>query len=105
MGLGREFAVAFSFILGIPAVLGANILEFKDVLEGTAQTAPLPVLLVGMAVSLVVGLLAIWMVRVLVNNDRFRYFGYYTLVLGIATLGIGIFEQARGVTIFQMIHG
>lgn len=105
MGLGREFAVAFSFILGIPAVLGANILEFKDVLEGTAQTAPLPVLLVGMAVSLVVGLLAIWMVRVLVNNDRFRYFGYYTLVLGIATLGIGIFEQAGGVTIFQMIHG
>ena len=104
-GFDRTFAVRFSFLMSMPAVLGANILEFKDVLEGTAQTAPLPVLLVGMAVSLVVGLLAIWMVRVLVNNDRFRYFGYYTLVLGIATLGIGIFEQARGVTIFQMIHG
>ncbi len=105
MGLNREFAVAFSFILGIPAVLGANILEFKDVLEGTAQTAPVSVLIVGMVVSLVVGLLAIWMVKVLVNNDRFRYFGYYTLVLGVVVLGLGIFEQVKGMTIFQMIHG
>lgn len=102
MGLNREFAVAFSFILGIPAVLGANILELKDVLEGSAPTFPLPVLLTGMIVSAVVGLLAIWMVKALVNNDRFKYFGYYTAVLGVVVLAIGVYEQASGVTLYQM---
>lgn len=102
-GLSREYAVAFSFILGIPAVLGANLLEIKDVLEGTAPTFPLPVLLTGMAVSAIVGLLAIWMVKVLVNRDRFKYFGYYTALLGIVTLGIGIFEQVSGPTLYAVI--
>ena len=96
MGLSREHAVAFSFILGIPAVLGANLLEVLDILEGTAPTFPLPVLLIGLIVSAVVGLLAIWMVRVLVNNDRFRYFGYYTAVLGVIVLAIGIYERFSG---------
>lgn len=103
MGLSREYAVSFSFILGIPAVLGANLLEFKDILEGTAPVLPLPILLIGMIISAVVGLLAIWMVKVLVNNDRFRYFGYYTAVLGIATLAIGIFEAISGITLFDLI--
>ena len=102
MGLSREHAVAFSFILGIPAVLGANLLEVLDVIEGTSPTFPLPVLLTGMIVSAVVGLLAIWMVKVLVNNDRFRYFGYYTAVLGVIVLAIGIYEYFSS-TVFHTV--
>ena len=54
-GLNREFAVAFSFILGIPAVLGANIFEVKDALAQGTQMELLP-MLAGMVVAAVVGL-------------------------------------------------
>lgn len=91
-GLDREFAVAFSFIMGIPPVLGANILEFrKAVNEGTA--IPVSYVLIGMAVAMVFGLLAIRMVRWLVNSERFRLFAWYTLILGIIVIAVGVFER------------
>ena len=102
MGLSREYAVAFSFILGIPAVLGANLLELKDVIEGSAPLFSLPVLLTGMIVSAVVGLLAIWMVKVLINSDRFRYFGYYTAVLGVVVIAVALYERISGTTLYQI---
>ncbi len=96
MGLSREYAVAFSFILGVPAVLGANLLEVKDLLSGAAPGVDPLLLLVGMGVSLMVGLLAIWMVKWLVKSDKFKWFGWYTLVLGLCTIGIGVTELLRG---------
>ncbi|MDD2955202.1 MAG: undecaprenyl-diphosphate phosphatase [Oscillospiraceae bacterium] len=95
MGLSREYAVAFSFILGIPAVLAANLLEFKDALAAGSEVS-LPVLLVGMAVSGIVGFFAIKMVKWLVKTDHFEIFAWYTLILGILTVGVGIYELAVG---------
>jgi undecaprenyl-diphosphatase len=50
------------------------------------------VYLVGFAVAAVTGILAIRMVELLVKSNRFRYFAIYTLLLGIAVVGYGIFE-------------
>jgi undecaprenyl-diphosphatase len=91
-GLGREFAVAFSFILGIPAVLGANIFEVKDALETGTQMDLLP-MLVGMAVAAVVGFLAIKLVRWLARSGNFKVFTWYTAILGVATVTVGIIEK------------
>ena len=63
---------------------------------------PLPVLLTGMIVSAVVGLLAIWMVKVLINSDRFRYFGYYTAVLGVVVIAVALYERISGTTLYQI---
>lgn len=89
-GFSKEFAVKFSFILGIPAILGGCLVEIKDAFEGTVSVELLP-MIVGFVVSAVVGYLSIKMINWLVKSDKFRVFAYYTLVLGIATLGIGIF--------------
>lgn len=94
-GLDRKFAVRFSFIMGIPTILGANLLQLKDIgSEGLGFSWP--VLAAGLAASLVFGLLAIKMVNWLVTSDKFRYFAWYTLVLGILTTGAGIFELLSG---------
>ncbi len=102
-GLDREFAVAFSFLMGIPPVLGANLMELRD--AGVAQEAAVPtnMILLGTAVALVVGLLAIFMVKWLVKTERFRIFAWYTMVLGVLTIGIGIFERLTGHMIQELV--
>jgi len=94
-GLDREFAIAFSFIMGVPTVIGANILKIGDIARD-GMSIPIPALIVGLVASLVFGLLAIRMVKWLAASDKFKYFAWYTLVLGVAVLIIGIIEIAAG---------
>ena len=98
-GLARETAVAFSFILGIPAILGSAVLEAKDVIGAGIEIDAVP-MLIGAAVSAVVGLLAIKLVQVIIKNDKFKIFGVYTLLLGLACIGIGIYENVTGTHLF-----
>ena len=98
-GLTRETAAAFSFILGIPAILGSAMLEGIDVIKAGEPIDMLP-LAIGAVVAAVVGLLAIKLVQIIIKNDKFKIFGIYTLLLGIACIGIGIFENVTGTHIF-----
>lgn len=93
MGLDRGFAVTYSFILGLPAILAAGLLDLKDVVEMGELGIPLGPALVGMAVAAVSGLLSIRLVRFLVTSDRFGIFAWYTLILGLLVLGVGIYEH------------
>ncbi len=95
LGLDRKYALDFSFIMGIPAVLGALLLDAKEILGGGLAIEP-GVVAAGLATSLVFGLLAIGMVRWLVSSRKLRWFGFYTLVLGVVTLGIGICDVLFG---------
>jgi len=94
-GLTRDTAAAFSFILGIPAILGSAVLEFRDVMKEGIQ-ANVPLLLLGAVVSAVVGILAIKLVSLVIKKDKFKIFGIYTLIIGIACIGIGIYETVTG---------
>lgn len=96
MGLDRSFAVTYSFILGLPAILAAGLLDLKDVVEAGELGIPLGPALVGMAVAAVSGLLSIQLVKLLVCSDKFRIFAWYTLILGVLVLGIGISEHFTG---------
>lgn len=93
MGLDRSFAVSYSFILGMPAILAAGLLDLKDVVEAGELGIPIGPALVGMAVALVSGLLSIKLVKYIVTSDKFKIFAWYTLVLGVLVLGIGIVEH------------
>ena len=103
-GLEREFAVSFSFIMGVPTVLGANILEIGPALK-TGLDIPAHALIAGLVASLVFGLLAIWMVRWLVVGDKFIWFARYTFVLGVITLIIGLIDKFAGYPVQQWIIG
>lgn len=106
MGLTREYAVAFSFIMGVPTVLGANVLELFDaVKDGAGSAISVPVIIAGVLAALVFGLLAIKMVRWLVTSDKFAYFAWYTLILGVVTIITGVIEQFNGHAIQQWVVG
>ena len=85
-GFDRTFAVRFSFLMSLPAVLGANILSLKDALEAGVDLEMLPIYLVGMVVSGVVGYLAIRLVNLLADKGKFGTFAYYCWVVGLGSL-------------------
>lgn len=89
-GFDRGFAVRFSFLLSIPAVLGATVLELKDAVSAGFEVSLLPAYLVGVAVSAVVGYFAIRLVKTLANKGKFGMFSYYCWAVGLGSLIAGI---------------
>lgn len=86
-GFSKDFAVKFSFILGIPAILGGCLVEIKEAMETSVSVEILP-MVIGFVVAAIVGYLSIKMIDWLVKTDKYKVFAYYTLVVGIITLGI-----------------
>ena len=86
-GLSRQDAAAFSFLLAIPAIGGASLLEIIDVLQGeTALHTEVWKLTIGAAVSCVVGLGAIsWLVRWL-SSGQLHLFAYWCFAVGLGVL-------------------
>ena len=85
-GFDRTFAVKFSFLLSIPAVLGANILSVVDAVKAGVDSALLPVYLVGVLVAMVSGYLAIRLLRYIARKGKFGGFAYYCWGAGLVTL-------------------
>ncbi len=85
-GLDRKFAVKYSFILSIPAILGAAVLEVKDVIAEPIETAQIGVYAVGMVFAGVVGYICIKTMLVIVRRKKFKYFAYYCFIVGIVAI-------------------
>ncbi|HOX32781.1 MAG TPA: undecaprenyl-diphosphate phosphatase [Spirochaetales bacterium] len=84
-GVDRGKAGEFSFILSIPAVLGAFLLELKDAGEMMAGLSPAPLAL-GLLLAFASGLAAIKLFLGLVRRSRLSWFAAYLAPLGIAGL-------------------
>lgn len=85
-GFSREFAVKLSFLLSIPAVLGANILSLIDAVKEGIDWTLMPVYLVGVAVAAVSGYLAIRLLKYISQKGSFGGFAYYCWGIGLVTL-------------------
>ena len=83
-GIEKETAVRYSFVLGIPAILGGCLMELKDLLEGTIEVN-IGAAAVGFVVAAVVGILAIKLVQWLIRSDNFIVFSIYTFLVSMAT--------------------
>ncbi len=86
VGFERRFAVRFSFLLSIPAVLGANILSLKDAITGGIVWAEVPMYLVGVVTAAAVGYACIRLLRMVAEKGRFGAFAYYCWAAGLLTL-------------------
>ena len=86
VGFDRKFAVRFSFLLSIPAVLGANILSLKDALDAGIIWAEVPMYVVGVVTAAVVGYACIRLLRLVAEKGRFGAFAYYCWAVGLLTL-------------------
>lgn len=85
-GLRREFAVKFSFLLSIPAVLGANILSIADAVKAGIDWASVPAYLIGMVFALISGVASIHFLRYISAKGRFGGFAYYCWVVGVLAI-------------------
>ena len=92
LGFDRKFAVRFSFLMSLPAVLGATILKVKDALSDPASLPEgmLPKYLLGMVIAGVVGYFSIRLVNLLADKGRFGAFAYYCWAAGLLTLVLNI---------------
>lgn len=96
LGLNREVAARFSFLLAIPAVLASGLFSLPDAFNPEAgQAASGLQLLVGTGISFVVGYAAIaWLLK-FVSNHSFSWFAAYRIPVGIAVmvlLAMGILQ-------------
>ncbi len=93
-GFSRDFAVRFAFIMSIPVILGANILEISEAIaQPSASTIPLYLYLIGMAVALISGLAAIRMVRFVAKRGNFRPFAVYCILVGVIAIAAGVLQH------------
>ncbi len=90
LGLSRQSAATFSFLLAIPAIAGAGVLELKDLLSGEQQTGPPtadPIhMAIGAFVAFVVGIASLWILVKILERGRLTWFAYYCIALGIGVL-------------------
>lgn len=86
LGFDRRFAVRFSFLLSIPAVLGANLLDLMDAAKAGIDVSQLPVYLVGIVTAAVFGYLSIRLIRLIADRGKFGWFAYYCWAIGVVTL-------------------
>lgn len=86
-GIKREDVARFSFIIFIPAMLGALILEYRNItlVENTLA------LIIGTIVSTIVGYFALKLLMFIIKKNKFSWFSLYCLIAGLIIIGISIF--------------
>ncbi|UCB52680.1 MAG: undecaprenyl-diphosphate phosphatase [Candidatus Zixiibacteriota bacterium] len=82
----RSRAAEFSFLLSLPAILGASLVELKDVSSQANPGSHLGIYLVGAATAFAVGYLAIKFLLEVIRKGKFQYFAYYCLAVGLLFL-------------------
>ena len=93
VGFDRKFAVRYSFLMSIPAILGANILSLKYAFEAGIIWGDVPVYLVGVAVAAVVGYACIRLLKMIAEKGRFGFFAYYCWIVGALTLVMTLVQK------------
>ena len=90
LGLNRELAVRYSFLLSIPAIAGANLVKARLLL---APGIPLGMWLTGAAISLVLAYATIHILLRVVRTGHLAVFAYYCWAVGAAVLAVELFRR------------
>lgn len=85
--LDREFAAKFSFLLSIPAILGAAVFQLKDIAEVGGGTGISTGAMVGGAIAAALaGYLSIKYMLQVLKKGQMKYFAYYVFIIGILVI-------------------
>jgi undecaprenyl-diphosphatase len=100
-GINKQKALDYTFVLGIPSILAAALLEGVDAVKSPEGISVDPiVILVGMVVSAIVGYLSIVIFKWFLKTNKMSIFAIYTAIVGIAFIIISIIEMNTGVNLF-----
>ena len=87
LGIDKEKAARFSFLISIPAILGATILEGR---KATLAPMDLGPMLFGVIIAMIVGYLSIGFLLEIIRKNNFSVFAYYCWLLGIIVIVLGL---------------
>lgn len=96
MGLKREAAAAFSFLIAIPAIGGATVLMLRDAIETGGTRGNPQVLLAGAATACIVGVASLRLLIRIVVARKLHWFAWYCAIVGTATIVWQISERLAG---------
>ena len=89
IGLDKEFAAKFSFLLAIPAIMGATLVHLKDI--GAGFDANLISYVLGFLAALISGYLAISILLKLIKEKSLDIFAFYCWIVGAIILVYSLF--------------
>lgn len=95
-GINKQAALDYTFILGIPSIIAAAVLEVKDLDTSTLNSETVIAVLCGVVAAAVVGYFAIVLFKWLLKTDKMYVFVIYTAVVGVAVIGISVYEMVTG---------
>ncbi len=81
-GFDKSFAVKYSFIMSVPAVLGAVVLKVKDLFGLSVSASDMTNMGIGTVISAIVGYVCIKTMLIVVRGKKFKYFAYYCFIAG-----------------------
>ena len=85
-GFDRKFAVRFSFLMSLPAIIGANLLSLIDAFQTGIDARLLPMYILGTVVAAVTGYFAIRLIRSLTERGKFGSFAWYCWAVGVLAI-------------------
>jgi undecaprenyl-diphosphatase len=85
-GLDRTTAFKYSFMLSIPAILGANLLELVKIFRDGQQLPDTGLLVSGGLTAFISGLLSLYLLNYMIKRAKFEVFGWYCVALGLVVL-------------------
>lgn len=89
-GFDRTQAVRFSFLMSLPAILGASVLKLPGFFADVPDAKTFGVYIIGMMVSMIVGICAIKLLSYISKKSNFRIFSYYCFAVGVGTIILDI---------------
>ncbi|HLC88848.1 MAG TPA: undecaprenyl-diphosphate phosphatase [Candidatus Nanoarchaeia archaeon] len=81
-GVNKKDTARFSFLMFIPAILGATLFELKNVSQVTDMLA----LTIGTIAAIITGIASLKLLLYIINKGKLSYFGWYCLIVGLAIL-------------------
>lgn len=86
LGFDRSFAVKYSFIASLSAIIGANLLELRHLGEAVSSGGEILYYVVAMIVAGIAGYICIRIMMRVVSEKKFSYFAYYCAIVGVLSL-------------------
>lgn len=83
-GIDREHVANFSFLMVLPVLAGAMLLEIIEITRYGIESAAMMSLLIGFLTSFISGYIALTYLIILLKREKFHYFAYYCWAIGIA---------------------
>ena len=85
-GFDRRFAVKYSFLMSVPAILGASVLEIKDAVSEPISGMLVLCCIIGAIIAGLVGYVCIKTMLLVVRRKKFKGFAIYCAIIGVVAI-------------------